>query len=187
MPTINFTGDPAADELLSADPFALLLGMLLDQQQPMERAFAAPARLHERLGHLDPALIARMDADEFEAVFREQPALHRFPGSMATRTRDLCAALVEHHDGRAQDVWEGAADGRDLRRRLESLPGFGRQKAQVFVAVLAKRLGHEPDGWEAAAGDYAAEGHRSVADVAVFDDVALVRATKQEIKARRKG
>lgn len=183
MPDIRFTGDEEADRLLSESPLALLIGMLLDQQMPMERAFVGPHRLQERLGHLDAARIAAMPPDEFEEVFSRTPAVHRFPASMAERVGDLCRHLVEEHRGDAASVWQDAADARELRRRLRALPGFGPQKVKVFTALLAKRLGVTPDGWEQVAGEYAEEGHRSVADVAAFDDVARVRETKRAKKA----
>lgn len=183
MPTIQFTGDAEADQLLSDDPLALLLGMLLDQQVPMERAFAAPVRLKERLGHLDAALIAAMDDEELEEVFRVEPALHRFPGMMATRTIKLCRALVEDFDGRAEQVWQGADDGRALLRALKALPGYGDQKARIFVALLAKRCGVAPEGWQRAAGEYAEDGHRSIADVDSPEAIAAVREFKRARKA----
>lgn len=183
MPEIRITGDDAADDLLSSSPLALLIGMLLDQQVPMERAFLGPRRLEERLGHLDAARIAAMPPEDFEAVFSETPAVHRFPSSMATRVGDLCRALVEEYDGDAAAVWAGVDDARLLRRRLSALPGYGPQKVKVFTALLAKRLGVAPDGWEAVAGEYAQEGHHSVADVASPEDVALVREAKRARKA----
>ena len=183
MPQIRFTGDDEADQLLSDSPLALLIGMLLDQQMPMERAFLGPHRLRERLGHLDADRIAAMPSDELEAVFAESPAVHRFPSSMAQRTGDLCRALVEEHGGDAEAVWRDVEDARQLRKRLTALPGFGRQKVRVFTALLAKQCGVAPDGWQDVAGDYALEGHRSVADVDVPGDVALVRETKRAKKA----
>lgn len=183
MPEIHFTGDEQADALLSESPLALLVGMLLDQQMPMERAFLGPYRLRERLGHLDTERIAAMDADEFEAVFRETPAIHRFPGSMASRVGDLCRALVADHGGDAAAVWRDVDDAAELARRLAALPGFGPQKVKVFVALLAKRCGVTPDGWEEVAGAYAADGHHSVADVARFADVEAVREAKRARKA----
>jgi uncharacterized HhH-GPD family protein len=187
VPTIAFTADPDADELLSTNPFALLVGMLLDQQIAMELAFAGPARLAERLGgELTPARVAGTDPDELEALFREKPALHRYPGSMARRVHDLAGAIVADYDGDAAAVWDGVGDGQELKRRLTDLPGFGDQKARIFVAVLAKRCGVTPAGWERAAGDYALEGYRSVADVTDPDALDRVRAFKQELKARKK-
>lgn len=183
MPTIRFTGDDDADQLLSEEPLALLIGMLLDQQMPMERAFLGPHRLHERLGHLDAAEIAAMPPDELEAVFSETPAVHRFPSSMANRVGDLCRTLVEDYGGDAAAVWEGLDDARELKKRLAALPGYGPQKVKVFTALLAKRCGVAPEGWQDVAGDYAKEGHRSVADVATPDDVELVRETKRAKKA----
>jgi uncharacterized HhH-GPD family protein len=147
---LNLTGDPAADELLSTDAFALLIGMLLDQQVPMERAFHSPYDLKERLGgRLDPAEIASADPDELAKVFTGPPALHRFPGSMAARTQALARAILDDYDGSAAKIWEGAATGDELFRRLKALPGFGDQKARIFLALLAKRLGVAPPGWPA--------------------------------------
>lgn len=187
MPDIRITGDEAADELLSTSPLALLIGMLLDQQMPMERAFLGPKRLEERLGHLDAARIAAMPPEELEEVFARTPAVHRFPSSMAGRVGDLCRTLVEDHGGDAAAVWEDARDAADLRRRLAALPGYGTQKVKVFTALLAKRAGVELDGWQDVAGEYAEEGHRSVADVATPDDIELVRATKKAKKAKKAG
>jgi uncharacterized HhH-GPD family protein len=187
VPTIAFTADPEADALLSTNPFALLVGMLLDQQIAMEVAFLGPARLAERLGgELTPAVVAATDPDELERLFREKPALHRYPGSMATRVRALASYLVEEYDGDAAAVWEGVATGRELKRRLSDLPGFGDQKARIFVAVLAKRCGVAPDGWQQAAGDYGLEGYRSVADVTDAEALARVREFKQARKAAAK-
>jgi uncharacterized HhH-GPD family protein len=181
--TFYITGDPEADGLLAADPLALLIGMLLDQQVPMEWAFAAPARLAERLGGLDAGAIAALAPERLQAAFSEKPALHRYPGSMAKRTQDLCRHLVEHHDGRAEAVWEDAADGAELRARLEALPGFGRDKARIFLAVLAKRRGVRPSGWEEAAGAFADDQPRSVADVTDRESLERVRAFKKAQKA----
>jgi uncharacterized HhH-GPD family protein len=182
--TFFITGDPEADDLLAEDPLALLLGMLLDQQVPMEWAFAAPARLRERLpAGLDAGAIAAMDPGDVEAAFRAKPALHRYPASMAKRAHELCRHLVEHHDGRAEAVWEGVDDGAELRRRLEALPGFGRDKARIFLAVLAKRRGVRPTGWEDAAGPFADDQPRSVADVTDQASLERVRAFKKEQKA----
>jgi uncharacterized HhH-GPD family protein len=187
MPTLHLSQDPEADALLSRDPLALLLGMLLDQQIPMEKAFRGPAVLLERLGHLDAARIADADPEEFAALVARPPAVHRFPGSMAKRLQDLCRALVEQHGGRAEAVWEGAEDGPDLLRRVAALPGFGTQKAQIFVALLGKQLGVTPTGWREAAGTYGEEGAlRSVADVVSPETLLEVRSYKQSVKAAAK-
>lgn len=186
--TVRFpiTGDEEADALLVADPLALLIGMLLDQQIPMEWAFAGPAKLEARLGVLDAATIAALEPDELRAVFQEKPALHRFPKSMAERTQALCQTLVRDHGGDAAAVWTGAADGADLLARLEALPGFGREKARIFLALLAKRFGVRPDGWEQAAGPFADDNPRSVADIDSRDSFERVRAWKKAQKAAGK-
>ncbi len=184
---LRIAQDPNADALLSESPLALLLGMVLDQQIPMEKAFRGPAVLRERLGHLDAARIAETPAEEFAAAMAESPAVHRFPGSMATRLQDLCRHLVEHHDGRAEAVWEGVDDGAELLRRLQALPGFGKQKAQIFLALLGKQRGVRPDGWRDAAGSYGEDGAlRSVADVVSPETLLEVRAYKQSVKAAKK-
>jgi uncharacterized HhH-GPD family protein len=184
---LPLTGDPAADQLLEDEPLALILGMLLDQQVPMEKAFHSPYELKERLGgRLDAAEIAAMDPDKLRAVFAERPALHRFPGSMADRTNDLAKALVEHYDGRAERVWETAKNGAELFANLKALPGFGDQKAKIFIALLAKRMGVQPVGWEEAAGFYAEHGCYSVADVDGPDSLAKVREYKRAKKAEAK-
>ncbi len=189
MPTLRIAQDPAADELLGRDPLALVLGMLLDQQFPMERAFAAPRLLADRLGvdSLDAAHLAGVDPDALTEVFRGPPALHRYPGSMAGRTQDLCRLLVERYDGRAENLWADAPDGAALLRRLRELPGFGAQKAAIFLALLGKQYGVTPAGWREAAGDYGIEGsRRSVADITGPDSLAEVRAFKQEQKQAAK-
>ena len=183
---IRITGDDAADQVLSDDPFALLVGMMLDQQYPMEQAFRGPAKVLERLGTLDPARIAEADPEEFAALCATPPAIHRFPGSMAARLQELARIVDEEHDGDASRIWTGAADGRDLLRRVMALPGFGKQKAQIFVALLAKQLDVRPQGWEAVVGDYALEGHRSVADVVDGASLQKVRDFKKEKKAAAK-
>ena len=181
---IHIAQDPAADKVLSEDPFALLMGMLLDQQFPMERAFAGPAKVLERFGSLDPAAIAAADPEQFAALCATTPAVHRFPGSMATRIQALAAHVVAEYDGRTERLWSEATDGRELLRRVEALPGFGRQKSQIFVALLGKQLGVEPTGWAEAAGDYAEPGaFRSVADVVDADSLEKVRAFKKQKKA----
>jgi uncharacterized HhH-GPD family protein len=179
---IHITGDAAADAVLD-DPFALLTGMLLDQQFPMERAFAGPAKILDRFGSLEPAEVAAADPEQFASLCSEPPAVHRFPGSMAERVQAVARIVVEEYDGKAELIWTGATDAGDLLRRMTSLPGFGKQKAQIFIALLAKRLDVRPEGWQDVVGDYALEGYRSVADV--VDDASLqkVRAYKQERKA----
>ena len=177
-----FTGDAAADELLSTDGFALLVGMLLDQQVPMEWAFRGPLELKQRLGTLDPSAVAAMDPDAVVAAFVAKPALHRYPAAMARRVHDLAAFLVERYDGRAEQVWTGVEDPNELLTRLQELPGYGRQKAQIFLAILGKRLGVAPPGWEELAGGYGQPGHRSIADVDGPGAVDKVRAYKQAMK-----
>lgn len=178
------TGDDEADELLNTDALALLVGMLLDQQVPMEWAFRGPATLRERLGHLDPTRIAAMEPEQLEEAFRQKPALHRFPGSMANRTHQLCVHLVEHHGGDARDIWAGIDDGAEVRRRLQALPGYGKEKSQIFLALLVKRMGCSFDGWEEAAGPFADAEPRSVADVDGEASLSEVRQWKKSQKAR---
>ena len=185
--TLPLTGDPQADRLLEDDALALLIGMLLDQQVPMEKAFRGPYDLKERMGgRLDAAEIASTDADTLAALFKGPPALHRYPGSMAGRTQDMCRALVERYDGDAASVWTSAATGSELFANLKALPGFGEQKARIFTALLAKRLGVTPPGWEAVAGPYAQVGHFSVADVDGPEALARVREYKKAMKAAAK-
>ncbi|QIX26438.1 Fe-S cluster assembly protein HesB [Nocardioides sp. JQ2195] len=183
---INITGDPAADKVLSDDPFALLAGMLLDQQYPMEHAFRGPAKVLDRFGSLDPAKIASADPQEFADLCATTPAVHRFPGSMAGRLQALAALVVEKYDGDTARLWNEAATGKELLKRVQECPGFGRQKAQIFVALLAKQLGVRPAGWEAAAGDYAKPGRRSVADVVDEQSLQEVRDHKKQMKAAAK-
>ena len=184
--TLYITGDADADGLLNSDANALLLGMLLDQQVPMEWAFAGPNTLKERLGHLDPTKIAAMDVDEFVAICSEKPAIHRFPGSMGKRIHAVCAALVDDYDGDAANLWNGVDDGAELFRRLKALPGYGDEKSSIFVALLAKTQGVQPDGWRSAAGKFGDDVPRSVADV--HDEVSLgkVREWKKAQKAAKK-
>ncbi|HVL27659.1 MAG TPA: HhH-GPD-type base excision DNA repair protein [Acidimicrobiales bacterium] len=182
-----FTDDDAANRLLAADPLALLIGMLLDQQVPMEKAFHSPYDLKERMGgRLDASTIAGADPDELAALFSQRPALHRFPASMAARTQDLARALVERFDGRAERVWTTAATGEELFANLRSLPGFGEQKARIFVALLAKRLGITPPGWQEVAGAYGQAGWFSVADIDGPESLARVREHKRAVKAEAK-
>ncbi|HEX6247833.1 MAG TPA: HhH-GPD-type base excision DNA repair protein [Nocardioidaceae bacterium] len=184
MPDLKIAQDEAADRVLSQDPFALLTGMLLDQQFPMERAFAGPAKILERFGTLDPAEIAAADPEAFAAACSTPPAVHRFPGSMAARIQALADHVVAEYDGHAERLWEEARSGKELLRRLQALPGFGKQKAQIFVALLGKQLRVRPEGWAEAAGSYAEEGaFRSVADVVDEPSLERVRAFKKEQKA----
>jgi uncharacterized HhH-GPD family protein len=181
---VPITGDPEADKLLAEDPLALMIGMLLDQQVPMEWAFAGPLKLRDRMGgRLDAAEIAAAEPDRLEAVFRGPPALHRFPGSMAKRTQALCQHLVEAYGGEAAAVWTGATDGTDLVRRVEGLPGFGAEKAKIFSALLAKRFGVRPPGWQEATAPFSDDQPRSVADIDSAESLARVRQWKKAMKA----
>ncbi|KUM86108.1 Fe-S cluster assembly protein HesB [Streptomyces pseudovenezuelae] len=187
--TLHLAQDPEADELLGRSPLAALVGMLLDQQVPMEWAFKGPRTIADRLGasDLDAHDIAAQDPEAFVALLSEKPAVHRYPGSMAKRIQQLCQYLVEHYDGEAELVWKGVDDGRELLRRLEELPGFGKQKAQIFLALLGKQLGVRPQGWREAAGAYGeAKSFRSVADITGPESLTKVRAHKQEMKAAAK-
>jgi uncharacterized HhH-GPD family protein len=184
--TLYITGNAAADSLLNTDPNALLLGMLLDQQVPMEWAFAGPATLKQRLGHLSPVAIAAMDEESFVAICCEKPAIHRFPASMGKRIQQVCAFLVEHHDGDAAKIWTDADTGRDIFRRLKALPGYGDEKSKIFVAILAKTQGVAPDGWREAAGKFGDDVPRSVADIHDEASLAVVRDWKKAQKAAKK-
>lgn len=181
---LHIAQEPHADEVLSTDAFALLAGMLLDQQFPMERAFAGPAKILDRFGTLDPHAVATADAEQFAALCARPPAIHRFPGSMAARLQALAAHVVERYDGDTARLWTEARSGADLLGRLQDLPGFGGQKAKIFLALLGKQLGVRPEGWENAAGDYAEEGsHRSVADVVDPESLQRVRDFKKAAKS----
>jgi uncharacterized HhH-GPD family protein len=189
VPTLRIAQDDAADELLSRDPLALLLGMLLDQQFPMERAFGAPRLLADRLGvdALSADQLAATDPEDLVRVFQGPPALHRYPGSMAGRAQEVCRALVERYDGRVEGLWADGCDGATLLKRLNGLPGFGAQKSKIFLALLGKQYGVTPTGWREAAGDYGLEGsRRSVADITGPESLAEVRQFKQEQKAAAK-
>ena len=177
---IAWTDDPAANKLLETDPLALLIGLVLDQQVKMEKAFAGPYELKHRLGHLDVRKIASMDPDKLNAVFRERPALHRFPGSMAGRVQALCKVIVEEYAGDAGSVWKQARDGDDLAARIKKLPGFGDMKVKILVAILAKRFGVKPTGWE----KHAANWH-TVADVDSPESMARAREVKRDMKAAK--
>ena len=182
------TQDSAADQLLTEDPFALLTGMLLDQQVPMELAFAGPRKIAERLGSMDPAVIADCDPERFAALCAESPAVHRFPGSMAKRIQGLAREIVESYHGDTAALWTaGDPDGAEVLRRLKALPGFGEQKARIFLALLGKQYGVTPTGWRAAAGDYGRAGtFMSIADVVDQGSLEQVRAYKKKMKASQK-
>ncbi len=189
MPTVSIpiTGDADADGLLARDPLALLIGMLLDQQVPMEWAFRGPSTLRDRLGALDASGIASMDPGDLEAVFRAKPALHRYPGSMAKRTHTLCAHIVDEYGGDAGAIWRDEHDPAVLFARIRALPGYGDEKARIFLAILGKRLKVAPPGWEEYARPFSDSTPRSVADIDSPESLARVRAWKQEQKAKGKG
>ena len=182
------TGDDRADALLASDGNALLIGMVLDQQVPMEKAFSGPAVIAERMGgHLDVAAIAATDPEEFAALCSRPPAVHRFPGSMAGRVQGVCRVLVESYGGDAVNLWTDVPSGVELRKRIAALPGFGAQKAAIFVALLGKQYGVQPPGWREAAGAFGAAGSRiSVADVVDEESLGQVRAAKKAAKAAAK-
>jgi uncharacterized HhH-GPD family protein len=189
VPELRIAQDAAVDELLGRDPLALLVGMLLDQQFPMERAFAGPRLLADRLGvdTLDAASLAAADPERLVTAFRGPPAVHRYPGSMAARTQELCRLLVDRYGGGAEGLWDDVPDGATLLKRLGELPGFGAQKSRIMVALLGKQYGVTPPGWREAAGAYGEDGsRRSVADVTGPESLAEVRAFKQELKAAAK-
>ncbi len=180
--TLQLVGNPDADRILNDDPNAILLGMLLDQQVPMEKAFAGPAVLAERMGGLDVGRIAAMDPEEFVALCAKPPAIHRFPKSMAARIQATCRTLVDDWDASASTLFD-APSGAELKKRIASLPGFGDQKAKILVALLGKQWGITPPGWREAAGDYGLDGFRSVADVVDGESLLKVRETKRAAKA----
>jgi uncharacterized HhH-GPD family protein len=186
--TIPITGDDAADRLLVENPLALLIGMLLDQQVPMGWAFRGPFTLRERLGgSLDAETIAVMGPDKIEAIFRDKPAMHRYPGSMGQRTHALCAYVVKHYGGDAAAIWRDAQSGQETFRRLRELPGYGDEKAKIFLAILGKRLGQAAPGWEEAAAPFSDSTPRSVADVGDAESLARVREFKKARKAEKRG
>ena len=187
--TMSLPIDAAANELLSTDPLALLIGMTLDQQDKLEKAFNSPYVLAQRLGHVPTAEeLAAFDTDELVAIFAKPPALHRFPKSMAGRVQEVCRALVERYDGDAANLWRDVGSGTELVKRIASLPGFGKQKSQIFTALLGKQFGVQPPGWREAAGHYGEEGsYRSVADIVDGASLDKVRAYKKEMKATAKG
>lgn len=186
--SLYLTGVPTADALLARDGNALLIGMVLDQQVPMEKAFAGPAVIAERMGgKLDATAIADADPEKFAALCATPPAVHRFPGSMAGRVQAVCRVLVDSYDGDAEYLWGTASSGSELKKRISALPGFGEQKASIFTALLGKQYGVTPDGWREAAGHYGADGSRiSVADVTDSASLAEVRAAKKAAKVAAK-
>ncbi len=185
---LHLSGDPDADELISQDPLALLVGFVLDQQIPLEKAFSSPRELRDRLGGtLDATAIAEMEPDALGAIFSKQPALHRFPVSNAERVQQLCRLIVQDYQGRPARIWETAPSGQELLRRVRALPGFGDQKAKIFVAFLGKQMGARPAGWEDASRPFGDPGtHLSVADITGPESLVLVRAHKAEMKAAAK-
>lgn len=186
--TLTLPIDAEANKLLRRSPLALLIGMVLDQQITFEKAFSSPYELVRRLGHEPTAQeIADYDLDALTVIFATPPALHRFPKAMAARVQEVCQVLVEKYDGDAERLWSGADSGKELFRRMTELPGFGKQKSQIFVALLGKRFGVTPKGWREAAGEYGGEGvHRSVADIVDNDSLVKVREHKQQMKADAK-
>jgi uncharacterized HhH-GPD family protein len=186
--SIPITGDADADKLLVENPLALLIGMLLDQQVPMGWAFRGPFTLKDRLGgSLDAETIAAMGPDKIEAIFRDKPAMHRYPGSMGQRTHALSAYVAEHYRGDAGAIWRDAPSGAEVYRRLRELPGYGEEKAKIFLAILGKRLGVAPPGWEEAAAPFSDDTPRSVADVDSKESLERVREFKKARKAAKKG
>ena len=178
--------DPVADKVLDESPFALLMGMMLDQQFPMERAFAGPAKVLERFGSLDPAAVADADPEAFADLCATPPAVHRYARSMAGRIQALAVVVRDSYDGDASAIWRDASSGDELVARVRALPGFGEQKARIFTALLAKRVGVTPPGWEDVAGPYGAVGHFSVADIDGPEALAAVREHKKAMKAAAK-
>ena len=187
--TLHITGDDAADRLLTDDPLALLIGMLLDQQVAMETAFSGPLKIAQRVGSVDAATLASYDPDAFADAFKKTPAVHRFPGSMAARVQSLCAAIEQDWGGDAAAIWsQGDPDGATVLKRLRGLPGFGEQKAKIFLALLGKQYGYTGAGWREAAGAYGEEGSfRSVADIVSPESLTKVREHKRAMKAAAKG
>ena len=185
---LHITGDEQADALLARDANALLIGMVLDQQVTMEKAFAGPAVIAERMGgRLDVRAIADADPKLFAAICAQRPAVHRFPGAMAKRVQATCQVVAQTYDGDAANIWSGVVSGAELRDRIAALPGFGAQKAAIFTALLGKQYGVQPAGWREAAGSYGEPGsHRSVADVVDQESLEKVRATKKAAKAAAK-
>ena len=182
--TLYITGIESADALLNRDGTALLIGMLLDQQVPMEWAFTGPHTIRKRLGHVSAAKIAAMNVDKFVAVCSEKPAIHRFPRSMATRIHQLCVAITQNYDGKGANVWRNVEDAKELMARLRKLPGFGQEKAEIFIALLGKRFGVRPKDWKKYAGVFSDAKPRSVADIYSAATLLKVRGFKQMQRAR---
>jgi uncharacterized HhH-GPD family protein len=187
QPKIPITGNNDADLLLEKDPLALLIGMLLDQQVTMEKAFAGPLAIKERMGSLDVKKIANMSEGKFLDLFREKPAIHRFPSSMASRVQKMCQILINDFDGKAQSVWQGQKSAQDVYDRLRTLPGYGDEKAKIFIAILVKRLGYSFDGYKKVAAPFSDSQPRTVADVADAKTLEKVHAFKKAQKAKGKG
>ena len=187
MAELHLSQDAEADRLLSEDPLALLVGMVLDQQVPLEWAFAGPAELKKRMGRLDAKTVATMDPEELSGYFTSKPALHRYPGSMASRVHELCRVVVDEYRGDAENIWNDVSTGSELLARVERLPGFGEHKARIFVALLGKQLGVRPPGWDEVSSPFSEPGsHRSVADIVDPESLARVRAFKQVMKQEAK-
>lgn len=182
----HLANEPAADQVLDEYPFAVLIGMMLDQQYGMEHAFRGGWKVLSRFGTLDPAAIAAAEPEAFKLLCSQPPAIHRFPGSMASRLQELSALIATKYGGDVSRLWSEPTTGTELFKRVQELPGFGKQKAQIFVALLAKQLGVRPQGWQEVAGDYALEGYRSVADVVDEASLLKVREYKQEAKRAAK-
>lgn len=184
--SLYITGDEETDGLLNRDGTALLIGMLLDQQVPMEWAFAGPKTLHDRLGHLDAGKIGAMDPEKFVAICCEKPAIHRFPGSMGKRVHALCTVLADEYGGDGANLWRDVTDSAELKKRLKALPGYGDEKTKIFIAILAKTQGVAPDGWQKAAGVFGDDTPRSVADITDPESLAKVRDWKKTQKAAKR-
>ena len=182
--TLYITGVESADALLNRDGTALMIGMLLDQQVPMEWAFTGPYTIRKRLGHLNAKRIAAMDVDKFVAICSEKPAIHRFPRSMATRIHQLCVALTENYGGKGENVWRDVDDAKELMARLRQLPGYGQEKAEIFIALLGKRFDVRPKNWKKYAGVFSDARPRSVADIYSAATLLKVRGFKQMQRAR---
>lgn len=183
MGTLFITGDTQSDKLLNANGTALLIGMLLDQQVPMEWAFNGPATLKKRLGHLDPKKISQMDVEEFVSICCEKPAVHRFPASMGRRIHELCGIIATQYKNKGENIWAGVDDAKELTARLRVLPGYGEEKAQIFIALLAKRMGVKPRNWQTEAGVFSDDNPRTVADITSPETLLLVRSWKKAEKA----